>query len=401
MSKQVLVKTTSEPTVFRWAELMSGLPMQTGHLDELAEVLAGQHTSIVFLVPASDVLVKTVEFDAQERRHIVKTVPFMLEEQLITDVDRLHFVMDKPQATSVRVAAVDESVLERYVEVFNAAGLEIELALPEQIALLPADSHWVLYYEGGQYQFKAAENDIYAIDADNIELALQVATEEFANLPSRISVYISDEVDQEDVMHHLPDSVHHLLEFTVRPVTTLVTQSMSTAKVWNLMVGRFAHAEQWAAIWQQWKGIIYVVIAALCVHTGVSFANYQSLEAKNLELRKDIEKVHRSVFPKGQIVDPRKQMQDELNRLKGGAVGGGFVRQLVNIGTVLKTAQQLKINSISFDDKNADIRLDILVKDFKEVEKLKAGFSKSGLTAELLNSNAQGEQVRARLRLRG
>lgn len=390
-----------------WTELSGGSSPAGGALEQsaggslgdLKQYIGDQHFQLIFLAPAADVLVKTVEFSAKERKHILKTVPYLLEENLISDIDELHLVMGKPEANSLTVAAVDEENMDYWLGLFEEAELSLYLCLPEQLALLPQQA-WSLFYWDQQYLFRDQQGMVYVIDSGNMDMAMDIATEQFSQLPSAINLIVSDEMERDAALEGLPDALHHLVAVDVKPLQVSISEHLSFAAGWNFLQGKFARTAQWAVIWKQWQIAVIMLAVAFVVHAGVSFGEYKQLDAQNLKLRQEIEKVHRTVFPKGQIVDPQRQMETELKRLKGGG-SGGFVLMLEKIGGAMKGSAGLQLNSISYDVKNGDVRLDLVVDNYQEVEKIKAGIEKHGLLTELLNSNAQGQQVRARLRVKG
>lgn len=403
MAKKLAIKTTSDSGQYVWTELSSGAgaleKSAGGTLADLKQYIGDEQYQLIFLAPAGDVLVKTIEFTPKERKHVLKTVPYLLEESLISDIDELHIVMAKPQGNSLTIAAVDEENMEYWLGLFEEAGLTLNFCLPEQLALLP-QHNWSLFFWDQQYLFRDQKGMIHVIDSNNIDLAMNIATEQFSELPSAIELIVSDELEKEAALDGFPDSLHHLVSVTVKPLQVSISEQLSFASTWNFLQGRFARTAQWAAIWKQWQVALIMLAIAFVVHTGVRYGEYQQLDSENLSLRQEIEKVHRTIFPKGQIVDPQRQMETELKRLKGGG-SGGFVLTLEKIGSAMNGASGLQVNSISFDEKNGDVRLDMVVDNFQEVEKIKAGVEKQGMEAELLNSNAQGQQVRARLRIKG
>ncbi len=406
MSKRLAIKTNGDSDQYIWTELPgtsanAGALVQSagGSLADLKQYIGDGHYQLIFLAPAGDVLVKTVEFSAQERKHILKTVPYLLEENLISDIDSLHIVMAKPGSDSLTVAAVDEENMAHWLALFEEAGLTLNLCLPEQLVLLP-QQNWSLFYWDQQYLFRNQQGMVYVIDSANIEMAMNIATEQFAELPGTINLIVSDEMEKESALKGLPDALQHLVAVEVKPLQVSISEQLSFASTWNFMQGKFARTAQWTAIWKQWQIAVIMLAVAFVVHTGVSYGELQQLDAKNLTLRQEIEKIHRTIFPKGQIVDPKRQMETELKRLKGGG-SGGFVIILEKIGGAMNGATGLELNSISYDVKNGDVRLDLVVENFQEVEKIKAGVEKHGLMVELLNSNAQGQKVRARLRVKG
>ncbi len=402
MAKKIVIKSADETGQYLWSVLSesAGIEPETGSLADLKQWLGDESCQLVFLAPAADILVREIGFSERERKHVLKTVPYLLEESVIGDVDELHIITDKPASNTVQVAAVEQDKMAEWLNLFEQAGLGLSQCLPEQLVLTPSQS-WSLFYYDHQYLFRDAEGKLHAIDESTIDLAMHIATEQFAALPTSISVLAINQLDADRALAELPDPLKHLVALSVKPFSMLAFEGLSGASVWNLLQGRFAHTAKWSAIWRQWQAVVIVLGIALVVHVGVSVSQYQTLDGLNLSLRQDIETVHRSIFPKGQIVDPRRQMENELKRLQGGGGGEGFVYQLVKVGGVMAGAEGLELNSITYDEKNGDIRVDLLVQSFQEVEKIRTGVEQLGMEAELLNSNAQGEKLRARLRIKG
>ena len=69
------------------------------------------------------------------------------------------------------------------------------------------------------------------------------------------------------------------------------------------------------------------------------------------------------------------------------------------VGGVIADSEGTSIVSINYNDKAAEMRLNIVAQDYGAVEQVRAGINKAGLEASMENSSAQGEQVRARLRV--
>ena len=141
-------------------------------------------------------------------------------------------------------------------------------------------------------------------------------------------------------------------------------------------------------------------VAAFCLQLAGTWADYSNLEAQNLQLRQQIEATYREVVPRGAVVDPEKQLQRQLESLRGVAQGGGFVSLLDRIGRVIQGQEGAQLATINFNDKVGDVRLNLVVPDFKAVESIRTNLDAAGLLAQMENSNAQGDMVRARLKVR-
>ena len=140
--------------------------------------------------------------------------------------------------------------------------------------------------------------------------------------------------------------------------------------------------------------------AAFALQLASTWADYSALETENLALRQQIEAAYRTAVPRGAVVDAEKQLQRQLDELRGGGASIGFISLIERIGRVLRSEKGAQVATINFNDKLGDVRLNLVVPDFKAVESIRARLDAAGLKADMENSNSQGDAVRARLKVR-
>ena len=108
---------------------------------------------------------------------------------------------------------------------------------------------------------------------------------------------------------------------------------------------------------------------------------------------------YRKAYPKGAVVDAEKQLRRQLDALRGSAQTGGFVSLMERVGRVIASKPGTTIASVNYNDKGNEMRMNIVAADFEAVEQVRAEINKAGLQAVMESSSAQGERVRARLRV--
>ena len=123
------------------------------------------------------------------------------------------------------------------------------------------------------------------------------------------------------------------------------------------------------------------------------------MKQENLELRRQIEAAYRSAVPEGRLQDAEKQLRNQLRTLRGSGDSVSFMSLMDRIGRVIQQEPGAQLASINFSDKLGDVRLNLVVPDFRAVEAIRTGLVAAGLEAETENSNAQGDTVRARMRV--
>jgi type II secretion system protein L len=166
----------------------------------------------------------------------------------------------------------------------------------------------------------------------------------------------------------------------------------------NLRQGEWALRLPLQRWWQHWRQAAALFALAVAVHLFASWMDYRNLQAENLALRGAVQETYRIAMPRGAVVDAEKQLRRQLDALSGSASGSGFVSLMARVGPVVAEGKG-SIVSINYNDKAAEMRLNLLAGSYDAVEQIRAGFVQSGLQATLENSSAQGDQVRARLRV--
>ena len=167
----------------------------------------------------------------------------------------------------------------------------------------------------------------------------------------------------------------------------------------NLRQGEFASRLPLGRWWRQWRMVAAVFATAVLLQLLATGADYWQLQRENIALRTAVQDSYRQAYPRGAVVDAEKQLRRQLDALRGSGHSGGFVSLLERVGGVIAARPGTAIASINYSDKSGEMRLNILASDYEAVEQIRAGINKAGLEAIMENSSAQGEQVRARLRV--
>jgi type II secretory pathway component PulL len=99
------------------------------------------------------------------------------------------------------------------------------------------------------------------------------------------------------------------------------------------------------------------------------------------------------------MTDAEKQLQRQLQGLRGLGQSAGFVSLMSRVGSVIAGQPGTRIATINYSDRGGEMRMNILAGDYEAVERVRAEINKAGLSAVMESSSAQGDKVRARLRI--
>jgi general secretion pathway protein L len=104
-----LVWSTQEQEI-----IASGILASAHALGELQERAGGR--PVVTLVPGSDLIFRRVSLPGKYSRQAAAALPYLLEEQIASDVDELHLVVLAHQGNDVDLMAVDKYSVLRTIQ---------------------------------------------------------------------------------------------------------------------------------------------------------------------------------------------------------------------------------------------------------------------------------------------
>ncbi len=134
-----LLVTLEKP--YRWVKLNNkGLVVDRGRFNidvDLAVMIPKDVTSIIGVAPAEAVTIHSVDIPTKRRASMELAVPYALEEELSEEIEHLHFAIQSwVPGDSAKVAVINKSLVEGWIEEFESAQLKVDAIVPEQ-SLLP------------------------------------------------------------------------------------------------------------------------------------------------------------------------------------------------------------------------------------------------------------------------
>ncbi len=404
MKKRLLLQANPTTEVWRWLYFTDSghpsLPVHDGQLDELAAELAQTSADVVLLVPSADVVLRRIAFTPEERRHVLKTARFDLEDQLITDVDSLHFAYAKPGAAALDVAVVEQQKMQSWLEPLQDLPVNVVAVLSTQMALPHSPHDWVATPDGNGLSVKTAALQGFSAQFDSAQLAWDLCTREHEALPDSIRVFADPQVLEERILPSMPPTLAERVDARHTPWWNEVSWANLVKTPLNLLQGEFSPSVAWGKLWNFWRAAIILLGSAALLQTGVACAQNVKLKNENLRLRQEISAVYQEAFPNSPVTDPEKQMRSKLKRLQTGAQSTNFLPLFYQTSETLAEFGDLKLLSINFDSRADELRADLVAKKFQDLDRVRAALGKQSIDAQLVNSSSVDEGVRAKMKFR-
>jgi general secretion pathway protein L len=342
---------------------------------------------VVVGLPSDEVRSTLLEVSPEERKHLAKSLPFMMEEQVAEDVDSLHFVSSALDDEHHIVAFTRRDYMESWVEqlAFNDS---LKVFAPEALCLPLENDECCAVVDGDEVVLRWSAAHGARVDLSLLTMLLDSLSE----LPSRLVIYGTD---REKVVSRLSDSQAELIDWRQGGWGAVLMLTNSLPQV-NLRQGSFAPPLPLAKWWGVWKVVAIAASVALSLQFVSDVSQFQKLKAQNLELRSAIQDSYRKANPRGAVVDVEKQLDRQIAEFTGEAGVSAFTPRLVDVVTATM-AESGRVTSINYT--SGQLRLNLTAEDFAAVERIRQALEQSGLKATLETSSARGDEVRARLRV--
>ena len=384
---------------WRWLRLdNSGEPQGAIHAGSLADA-AGEAAGlrVVILAPGKDCLLTQVDIPGRSRQKLLRAVPFALEEQLSDEVENLHFAVAAAMVEGAwPVAVVSKAYMETLQLAVTEAGLDVQQVVPEMLAIPYAGNETSVLVENDVALVRTGSVAGYAVDSDNLGmlLALQKVDED-EQLPA-LHLYVRQDNLQPDTAEFVGET--RVESYSGDPLT--VFAEGVDAQAINLLQGDYSRAGDWARVLRPWRATAALLLAGVLVSNVVMGVDFYRLSRERDQLNTQIEETFKKAVPgTRRIVNPRVQMQQQLDSLQRRAgAGGGFLSLMGQSGAILKDMQGVEISGVSFRAGRLDI--DLTVASLQLLDQLKQALIQPGKLAVEIQTATTGKDQRVQSRLR-
>ena len=365
---------------------------------------------VVVLAPAAQILLAEPALPPGGGTKLVRAVPFALEEHLTEDVDQLSFAIGHRRSNgSTPVAVVSRSVLQGWIASLSAAGIDPQAIYPDILAMPENPGQTVLWLEGDRLAVRRPGAMPFAVELAPVKEALVVAGV-FADplLPSEepkpkesAILYVTREDwtrvqgDFEDLLEDFASLKVQLLADGPLP---WLARGMNTADAVNLLQGEFSRTADYSERWHRWRLAAALAAALLVVHVAAQALQIRQAKHESAALDTQISQVFSSAMAGDASVDPRRQMQSKLERIRRSGAGPQyFLRTLQSLSGALAAAPKTTISALSYHENALDMTIN--APSLAALSELTQFVGKEGLAAEIQSSNPVATGVEAHLHI--
>ena len=382
---------------------------QRGPLSLAAAV--ARTAKVVVLAPATQILLAEPELPPGSGVKLARAVPFALEEQLTEDIDQLAFAIGRRHASGgTPVAVVSRAVLQGWISNLSAAGIE-PTAMYADMGLLPENpGQSILWLEHGRLAVRRPGMLPFAVELSPVTEALIVAgviadplaAEETPRVLESVILYVTRE-DWERVQEEFEGLLEKFDSLKIQILTDgplpWLARDLAGTEAVNLLQGEFARATDYGARWHRWRAAAFLAGALLIVHVAAQALQIHRVNRETAALDGEIAQVFSASMPAEKLLDPRRQMQSQLDRIrKSGAGPQYFLRTLQALGGALEGTPKTTIDALSYREQSLDMK--VTAPSLSALSQLSQLVGKQGLNAEIQSSTPTATGIEAHMQIR-
>jgi len=360
--------------------IASGRLAQATELPELAQRLG--HRPVIALVPACDVVLKTIVLPGKPTRQLLQALPFMLEEDQAEDIEQLLIVQGKSLLTQnqhqQQVAVVRRTLLESWLSWLQDAGFSVQKMVPDALLLPEMPEQAVAIECGEQWLLRQGPWQVSCIDADWWPDYLGLLA-----LPSVLSY------------SPWPDHILQVHQLAPAELPLALLARQLPQQSFNLLQGDYAPKRPQDKQWQPWR--VSATLASLClvVHlVGIGLEAWQ-FKRQATAANETAMALYKSKFPNERVFNLKQNVSRKLAASGGADPNQSLVGLLSKVQPLLAQQHGLVLDNLKFDGKKAELRFQATADGFQSFEQLKNALQQQGFQVEQgalsnINGKVQG-----------
>lgn len=326
---------------------------------------------------------KQVTLPAGTRRHLDRVIPYALEEELISDIEQLHFSWSTPSTKSqqpIAVAVVADEVMQRCQQWLAKADIEADVWTADYLLLPYQEQHWTLLQLGNNIIARTDQWHGFAQEAAQFD-SVAKAVSEAGNNPVAITQF--GELEWSQPLAPLTTGQAEI------PVAAL---ALGEASALELRRGRYRVSKK-SNQELRWQPLAVAASVALLLLIGGNWLRAVQLNSQATALEQQAEQNYKDAFPgQTRIVNLRVQLQRQLDRVGASADQRQSALALLQaLQPAFAQQSQMTLELLRFQ--RGELRLQALASSFADFEQFQRQAQRAGLTVEQGALNNRGGRV--------
>ncbi len=363
-----------------------------GNLADLTPLVSDHEIQVI--VPGQSILLTAAKLPKLSSQRLKQALPFALEEQLIDDVNNLHFATGEYQPdNSFPVAVVAKEKMDTWLAILKQANIIPHALIPATLALPFTANNGNAFIDNEIATVRTGSFSGFACDKENLSTFLELQLSEIEPKIEFIHLYnfsaspITIKLDAttlNEMMLNENQLLEHLMKWT------------AAYPFINLLQGPYQTTQKATATKKIW------IIAACLALAWISFAFFSNigsffiLHHATAASEQSIEKIYKRNFPQAStIVAPRQRMEEKLKKLSSTANKNTFLSMLGILGNHLPQAKGIQL--LSLDYRGNQLTLGVTATTFENLDIFTQALTRQNLHVKQQSAGIAGTSVKANL----
>jgi len=351
------------------------------------------------LLRTEEALLTHAAVPSRQRRQILQALPYMVEEDLATDVEACHFAVGpRNEAGEVSVAVIDKARLSWWLERLAEAGIRPASVTPDALHV-PAGPGTSLLVDGNRAIFRTGPFSGFGMELELLPTAMGLLD---ASHLGSLRVYIHPAQRQDFQLYlsqieaEFPGEIE--VEEISAPPFEFLCRGFDASSI-DLLQGEFEVAEDRQENGNSWRSAAILAACALGLHLMLTFGQGIYLDVKAQQYAREAAALYTAVFPADRNVrDVRGRWQAHLAVGRGQATGAFF--DVFTETARYLPGSDLVLENVNFNESRGDLILQLAAPRYDQFDLFAQTLRKSGLVAEIGTINQDADTVKGSIKVR-
>ena len=367
MSEQLVIRLSSEPhqTIYWliWSDsekkvIESGELDCAGNLKQLSDKALSR--KVICLLPSVDITLTSAKIKGAFTRQIQQALPYMLEDDLACDVEKLHFSVFAKETDLIQVAVCAKNKMQAWLDWLKDAEITPFKFIPEALTLPePIEQQWQALQIGKQWIIRESLHYGWGCESEMLESILQL--------------HLSDNTEQVITSYsgNVNSGFGKWRAIDLGSPLHLLAKGCVSSHL-NILDGEFKIKKESNLQLAKWK-LPFIAAAILFTLAFINlFVQNNLVEQQTAQVKKQVETVYKKAFPTQRALQYsriKKKIKGLLNQASTAPETDVLVI-LNDLLPVFKAVPSLQISSLKFNSKKKEINLSVSTDSFQAFEQL-------------------------------
>jgi general secretion pathway protein L len=366
---------------------------------------------VIVLFPGEIAILNCVQLPARSQRQALQALPFVVEEQLAEDIEKVHLSVGARHADGRwPVLVVDLAIMASLMDLCEQVSLRLKSVFVDAQMLPASEGHLSILMHDDRVLFNAT-HAVAVFDrasaaamihfllgeslVTHVQIRFQGDDEEQALLAQQLSTEFSALGETQVQMEKTGG------EATGIPVLASLLLPAQTSAI-NLLQGHFT-VRQPSGKLPWWQMVAAVLLFAWIGQLGLQLGSGAYFNYQAGVLEKSSEEQYRKLFPDAKHVsNPRKRLESRLLEGADSAGENSFGRLFSGSIQALNSLPDragLTIEQLRYEGDQGQLELELKASSIDQLDKFKQALGKLGLSSRISSANDSDGSITGRMQI--